>query len=487
MGGWNERGHDKTWYENLHAAIAQNGFSTKTVANDTDWTAADDMLTDPAFDQAVDIVGAHYPCVRLSSETKCASTANAVATGKPLWASENGSQDYNTGAQAMARGNNRAYLGGKMTAVLNWPLAAAILPNFSWESEGLLVANQPWSGWYDLGRELWVTAHFDQFAQPGWTFVDASSGYLAGNAANGSYVTLKSTDGSNYAVVIETADATAPQTIAFQATGELSTSDPHIWATNLGSTKASDFFVHGADPSGTAGSYWVTLEPNTVYTITTTTGQCKGAAAPPASSPALPLPFTENFEGYSGRSAPRLISDMEGSFELAPCGGGRAGGCYRQVVPVPPIAWARVLGTAFTLVGTADWSDYTVTADVLLEAAGSAELVGRFKDFDYGHDGRVDAYYMSVSNTGAWSIFANNKTTGTHKTLASGTVAALGTNAWHTISFALKGSALTAVIDGTTVGSAKDTTFTSGLAGLSVGSASNSWLYAQFDNLSVTP
>jgi hypothetical protein len=46
---------------------------------------------------------------------------------------------------------------------------------------------------------------------------------------------------------------------------------------------------------------------------------------------------------------------------------------------------------------------------------------------------------------------------------------------------------MTAIIDGTTVGSAKDTTFKSGLAGLSVGSASNSWLYAQFDNLSITP
>ena len=54
-------------------------------------------------------------------------TARARATpstrGKQLWASENGSDDYNDGAPAMARGINRGYIDGKMTAYLNWPRA----------------------------------------------------------------------------------------------------------------------------------------------------------------------------------------------------------------------------------------------------------------------------------------------------------------------------------------------------------------------------
>ena len=85
--------------------------------------------------------------------------------GKPLFASENGSQDYNNGAAAMARADNRDYLDGKMTATINWPVIAAISPGMPYNTDGLLVANQPWSGWYSLGKALWVTAQTTQPVQ----------------------------------------------------------------------------------------------------------------------------------------------------------------------------------------------------------------------------------------------------------------------------------------------------------------------------------
>src|SRR5204863_2607224 len=33
IGGWNERGHDKAWYESLHAALASRGGGIKVVAD----------------------------------------------------------------------------------------------------------------------------------------------------------------------------------------------------------------------------------------------------------------------------------------------------------------------------------------------------------------------------------------------------------------------------------------------------------------------
>ncbi len=487
LGGWNENGHDKTWYEEMHAALAANGFTTKMVGDDSfGWGTADDMVSDAMFEQAVDVVGSHYPCGYLSSQTACPSSTNALATGKPLFASENGSQDYNSGAPAMARGNNRAYLDGAMTGTINWPLVASVLSNLSFEGDGLAVANQPWSGWYGVGLQLWITAHTTQFTQPGWTYVDSSSGYIGGEQTSGSYVTLKSPTGGDYSVIIETADPTTPQTLAFRVTGGLSTTDVHIWATDMGSTSTNDSFVHAVDVTNSGAAYWLTLEPNYVYTITTTAGQCKSAAVSPAAQPSQPLPYKEDFEGRAAGTFAPLLSDMEGSFEIAPCTGGtHAGQCYRQMAPVPPIAWVTV-GTPFTLVGTDDWDDYTITADVLLESPGSAELMGRFSGFDYNDDAHVSAYYMSVADTGAWSIFANNQNDGTHDTLASGTVSPLGTNAWHTVALTLQGTALTATIDGVAAGTATDSTYAAGLAGLSVGSASNTWGNAQFDNLSVT-
>src|ERR1700729_210736 len=96
LGGWNERGYNISWYEQLRSTLNADGYSgVQIVAADTDWTVANDLVSNSAFSQAVQIIGSHYPCGWMTSETSCPSSANAEATGKQLWASENGSQDYN--------------------------------------------------------------------------------------------------------------------------------------------------------------------------------------------------------------------------------------------------------------------------------------------------------------------------------------------------------------------------------------------------------
>src|SRR2546430_2545591 len=180
------------------------------------------MVADPAFKAAVDVVGVHYPCGYKSASTTCNSSANAVATGRPLWASENGSLDVDGGAPALIRSIIRGYIDGKMTAYLNWPLVAAITPNLPFATVGLAVAPSPWSGSYRLGRETWATAQVTQFTAPGWRFIDSASGYLGGNRANGSYVSLKSGNGTDYSTIIETTTATATQTVSVLVSGGLS-------------------------------------------------------------------------------------------------------------------------------------------------------------------------------------------------------------------------------------------------------------------------
>src|SRR5207248_2897002 len=93
----------------------------------------------------------------LSAQTSCSVPANVTNTGKTLWSSENGSQDYNDGAKPLARGINRVYLDGKMTAYLNWDLIAAVTPHIPWPTVGLMLANQPWSGAYSVGKDVWAT------------------------------------------------------------------------------------------------------------------------------------------------------------------------------------------------------------------------------------------------------------------------------------------------------------------------------------------
>ncbi|HKT02670.1 MAG TPA: ricin-type beta-trefoil lectin domain protein [Rugosimonospora sp.] len=482
LGGWNERGHNKAWYESLRSALNANGFSgVKVVADDASsgWGAADDVVADPAFAAAVDVVGTHYVCGYRSAQTTCPSSTNALNTGKPLWASENGSDDLNAGAAALARGINRDYIDGRMTAYLNWPVIAAVYPNLPFPTMGVALAPQPWSGYYTIGRNAWVMAQTTQFTAPGWHYIDSASGYLGGNRSNGSYVTLKSTNNSDYSTIIETMDATASQTFTATVAGGLSTGTVHVWSTNVNSSSTSAYLVHASDITPSGGSFSLTLQPGFVYTLTTTSGGGKGTATSPAQG-TLALPYTDSFDGYPVGKEARLLADQQGAFEVAACGGSRSGNCVRQMSPQAPITW-DTLSDPYALLGDTTWSNYAVATDVLLERAGYAELIGRATwQHSFGPAG-LDAYYLRVSDTGAWSVLRND-TNNTMTTLASGTVAALGTNRWHTLAMTFSGSTVNAAIDGTTVRSLTDTTWPTGQVGMGTSQGET----AQFDNLSVT-
>ncbi|MGE7433894.1 ricin-type beta-trefoil lectin domain protein [Kitasatospora sp. NPDC001175] len=481
LGGWNERGYDKTWYENLKAALTSRGYGTKVVAADDTWAVADDMAKVPAFRNAVDIVGVHYPCGYLGSFNSCPSTANAKALGKPLWASENGSEDANEGATSVARAINRDYLDGKMTSFINWPVIAALYPNLHFSTDGMSIADQPWSGSYTIGKTTWVTAHTAQFAEPGWHYIDSAGGYLGGDRTNGSYVTLKSPNDRDYSTVIETMDATTAQSAKFTVTGGLSTGKVHVWATNLNSADPADWFVRTQDIAPAHGSYTLTLQPGHVYTVTTTTGQGKGTATPPTAAP-LELPYADDFETTATTTSPKYFTDMNGAFQTVPCGGGRTGTCLRQMAPTTPIRWTdESYDAPYTMMGDGSWSNYTVTADTLFEQSSTIELLGRVNQQGRNNNG-LNAYHLRVSDTGAWSIDKSD-TGWNFTTLASGSTTALGTRSWHTVALSLQDTTLTATIDGTVVGSATDGSFTNGQAGLGV----TDYRTDQFDDFTLTP
>jgi len=486
LGGWNERDYNTTWYENLKSALNSHGYgATKVVGADSGWGVADTMTSDSTFNNSVDIVGVHYPCGYGSAFTSCNSTQNALNLNKPLWASENGSESTDGsstfGAPSIARALNRDYIDGKMTAYINWPLISAIYPNLHYADQGLGIANQPWSGNYYIGKTTWVMAQTSQFTAPGWKYLDSGSGFLGGNRANGSYVSLKSSNGRDYSTVVETMDATAAQTMTVKVAGGLSTGAVHVWQTNVNSGSSSDWFVHSGDVTPSGGSYTVTLQPGYVYTFTTTTGQGKGVTSSPAAS-AMPLPYSNTFDTAATTTSPLYFSDMNGAFQTASCDAGRAGTCLRQMAPNVPIRWTgESYDAPYTIIGDQTWSNYTVKTDALFEQSSSVELIGRANLQGTNNNG-LNAYHLRVGNSGAWSIVKSDNSWN-FTTLASGTTSSLGLNTWHTIAFQLNGATLTASVDGKAVGSVNDSTWTNGQAGLGV----TGYQTDEFDNFSVTP
>ena len=479
IGGWNESGYNTTWYKNLKAALLSHGLATKIVASDeVGWAIATDMKNDSTLNAAIDILGSHYPNIAARTPT-----ADAISRNKPLWASENGSSNYNSGAGAIATDINHNYIDKKLVANINWSLVAAWYPTLPFAGDGLMLAEEPWSGHYEVGKSIWAMAHYGQFTQPGWQFIDSACGYLGGSSSNGSYITLKSTNGSDYSIILETIGVSSASTVNFTITGGLSTGTVHVWSTNISSTSSANYFVHSQDITPSGGTFSLTVQPGYIYSLTTTSGQAKGTATAPASAD-LTLPYSEDFESYGTGKLPRYFSDLMGAFETASAGGGRSGTVCRQVITTAPIAWHS--GSPIpplTVIGNPRWSNYRVNVDVLLEQAGYVELIGNITS-QVRLAGAETGYHLQVSNTGAWTLYredAPTTSTRSDTTLASGTTT-IGLNSWHTLSLILNNGNIQALIDGKTVANVNDSTYTGGQIGL----ITSKWINAQFDNVSVT-
>jgi hypothetical protein len=482
LGGWNERGFNEPWYEKLHVALTAKNLATKVVGDDSDWKVADAMAKNPAFAKSIDIIGVHYSCEGGDggNANSCHSTQSAIDTNKPLWDSENGSQDDNSGAGPLIRAIIRGYIDGKMTALLNWPLIAAISPNLPYPTTGLMVAPQPWSGNYSVGKSLWVTAQVTQFAQLGWQFLDGASGYLGKDRANGSYISLKSPNGTDYSTIIETTTATAPSKVTFSVSGTLMEKPVHVWATNLDAAVDKSDFVDLADlrPDG-AGRYQFTLRAGYVYTFSTLTTEGKGSAvAPPAQS--LKLPYRDNFNHYRIGEEARYASDMQGAFEVQPCAAGRSGKCLQQMAPAKPIEW-QDNSDAFTLLGDPSWTNYAASVDVEFAKLGALELIGR-AGTQKRPQSHQQGYYFQIKDTGAWTIFKSDSE-GAYSTLASGSTDALGTGRWHRLGLSFNNETITASLDGQNVTELKDSSYHSGQFGIGITSYDTN----QFDNVSIMP
>jgi hypothetical protein len=469
LGGWNEKGYDAQWFIDLKAALVAHGYGdVKVVADDSwNWSVAEEMARNPQFAAAVDVVGNHYICGYLGDYQSCPSSDTARSLGKPLSASEQGSQHYDTGAVPWARALNRSYVDGRVTSSINWSTVWSAYAGLPFEGDGLMNANEPWSGSYVVGKSIWVTAHTTQFTRPGWRFLDSASSRIPG----GSVVTVRDPANGDWSSVVETADADADQQLSYQVGAGMASGAVHVWETDLRSSDPDDWFVRSPDVEVDGGQVAFTAEPGHLYSLTTTDGQGKGDAVPPPST-AWRLPYQDNFDRYPSGATPRYFSDLGSVFEVAGCGAGRDGRCLRSVVDHQPIQWNGVANYPLTVVGDPKtWRDYRVQVDAMLEQPGGVELAGRSRNGTGG-------YRLQVKDTGTWRLWRG----GDGATLATGQVS-FGVGQWHTLALDLDGDRIQALLDGESLATVHDSRYSVGQVDL----AGSPWSPFQVDNLVVTP
>lgn len=482
-GIWNENVFDATYVKELARELEARRLDTRIVCCDEypgegagQWAIADEILKDPALSADVAVIGVHYPLV----DGKITTTSNARKTGKPLWSTEdqpNGgggpflSRDWPIGGRILAHLYNQNYLEGSLTATEIWSPVTSYYDNLAAPNSGLMYANTPWSGHYDVQGTIWATAHTTQFAQPGWQYLDSASGNLP---QHGSYVALRSPDRKNWSVVLETIRADHPQAVLFTIDGGLRESEVYVWETN-----SSHVFDRVATIHPVNGKFAYTFDPDSLYSLTTTTGQGRGTAEPPPTA-GFPFPYEDKFEQTEIGHSPKYLSDQDGAFEVHRCND-RSGRCLEQVISTKPISWGPV-PDPFTMAGNSEWADYKIAADVCFLSSSPAVLIGRIDSADVFQDGKArwpSGYVFSVGPNGSWRLLSTqfNKPV---VVLASGT-AQLEPSRWHHLELLFHAKQVEARLDGKPLASLEDAAHWHGMFALG-----SEWDHVQFDDLAVT-
>lgn len=481
-GIWNEKVFDVSYVKELARQIKARHLATRIVCcdeysgeGDGQWAIADAILKDPTLASDVDVIGVHYPLVN----GRITTTETARKAGKPLWSTEdqpNGgsgpfvNRDWPVGGRILAHLYNQNYLEGSMTATEIWSPITSYYENLAAPNSGLMYANTPWSGHYEVQGTIWSTAHTTQFAQPGWQYLDSSSGNLPGK---GSYVTLRSPDHKKWSVVLETIHAAQRQTVRFKIEEGLPASDVYVWETNDSHTFDRVAVIRPVDRAFT-----YTFDSDSLYSLTTTTGQGKGGAIPPPAR-RFPLPYGDNFDRTALNNSPKYLADQDGAFEVRACAG-HSGKCLEQVISQKPIPWGP-LPDPFTMAGDAAWTDYSIAVDFRFLSTAPAVLIGRIDSADVFQDDKArwpSGYMFSISPDGAWKLFSA-KFKQPPVNLGDGSVQ-LNRAQWHHAALRFSGDRIEGLLDGKSLISVNDSSHAHGMFALGT-----EWERTQFDNLSV--
>ena len=461
-GVWNETWYDVPWIKLLRKTLDRRGLNRVGITADDgfDWRFAEEVAKDSELNGAIHVVGNHY--------SGSHSTATAQHLGKTLWASEDhsGWQAGWPGACVLAKQYNRNYIDGRMTKTIICYLIASYYDTLSYPNCASIRANTPWSGHYDVWPVHWAIAHTTQFAEPGWRYLDAGCGALK---EGGSYVTLRSPEAKgDYSVIVETGDAKTPQQLTFKTAGGLAAGPLHVFRSN-----EQIQFEQVEDVSPVDGAFTIALQPSSIYSLTTTTGQKKGTVEIPPDKE-FPCPYQDDFEGYAVGGMPKYFADQSGTFEAA----GRPGGgkCLRQTVARRGIDWnAYPTPEPYTVLGSDKWYNYEVSCEANVEGSGYAALFGRIRNSLMSNADPPHGYWLKASSDGRWELKAFNIT------LKSGT-APIAAGEWHKLSLRFSGPHIAAAIDGKEIATFDEDKphFERGIVGLGTG-----WNTAMFDNFSV--
>lgn len=504
IGCRNEKGYSIPFAKLLRTTLNANGFEKVKIHAFDHWPNhkfdfVKEMLNDAEARKAIDILGAHV----LHANDPASPEVQQIAAqmNKPIWNTEDHVYKKGFDCQiSIVECFNQNFIKSGATRVVLWYDIAGIyaMEPYS-EDPPAILAHSPWSGNYKVREALWGYAHYGQFTEAGWQYLNGGCGNLA---AGGSYVTLKS-PGDDYSIIIETKAAKEPQELKFQIGTGLSGKELCVWRSN-----AKEQFIQQTGIKVENGAFTLKLDPESIYSISTTTGQQKGSFDNIPVAKSFPFPYFETFEQYTSPKEygylPRYFADIAGAFELVDRPD-KQGKCIRQVVPVSTISWAPDW-MPYTILGDDQWANYEVSAEVYLNPNDSAAVMGRVNHVGTGYGFIPKGYYLQLAADGQCRLGVSRGKPdpkklvgdaeqqaiiraqtpdfeGGEKVLGTIQLPNIAANQWHKLKLRFEGSNITGWVDDKQVLQTTDTLYAKGMAGLLAGVAAKKLSTPYFDNV----
>lgn len=464
----NEVPPDTAWIVLLRKTLDADGLSAvKIDAGDQwkpedQWKIAGEMLKDPELNRAIYAINAHVP-----EMINFYTPPEVHQIHKPVWSGEShftGGDWYAAATEATI--NNRSYPLAGITRVIYWSLITSYPDYLSAPASGFMEANTPWSGHYSVQPPLWIAAHVNQFARPGWKYVSGGSRYF--DREGWSVITLEDTLTHDYSMIFETMSAKEKQAVHVKLSGGLRDKPLAVWR----STFRDMIFEKEADITPLQREFTITLQPNSVYSLTTTRGQQKGVAGHRVPPPRpFPRVYKDDFNRDSLNREPPWWINYQGAFEVVkdPYGQNRylEQQSLRRGIDWFPQPYPMII------FGDMAWKDTRLAVDFLLPDTGVVRLESRLNNLAW--NSYPEGYSFQIRDDGEWRLQLAGKTT----ILQQGRHAPVK-GRWHRLEMDCTGSRISVSIDGFPLAEVNDHSYGHGILALSSG-----WNRACFDNVDV--
>ena len=250
--------------------------------------------------------------------------------------------------------------------------------------------------------------------------------------------------------------------------------------------------------------FMISLKPNSLYTISTTTGASHGSGqfakvtAPegiprgcgyfdkPLARTPFPLPYATSFDLRNNQQVrfmdfPAFLSDLEGVFRVGGDPWNSSASCLYQRVLAPSSRGVPFGVRPTTALGDKTWTNVSVEVTArLADGVPDDAFVAVYARIGHGFSfGPAGGYGLSLYANSTWTL-SMQRTDSSYAVLAYGTHSNSPREGWRTLTLVTRGSKISASIDGLSLARVVDNTWSNGLAGVGSG-----YHYAYFRYLSV--